>query len=368
MASREGFADQELFGLHPRPHFFGRRPYANAPEQRGLIGKGKKEDEKTYREPMPISSLRDPASFPPPPKHVAMGAAPSPPPGQPYRPPAAGAAQQSYNSTQSTFGQPVEEAPPAPKPYRVDTTGLSTSHLPPPPRRAGGDITSTASPAPANSHTRPGPPSLPPRLPPRAGTPTSPAHPSQPLVRTPQPPQPKPQGYLNHSAIDNLSARGISVPGFNIGSTTQSTASASVPPQHQHGQPTNTGTTWAQKRAALQTASSAYKDPSSVSASDAASAASTLNNIQQRHGGQISSVAGRVNAFAANGRTGTPPSPSTITPTPSSALASAVGKKKPPPPPPPAKKPGLAAPTHGVLHYDDNDAPPPVPLATRPQF
>ncbi|KAJ9165442.1 hypothetical protein NKR19_g329 [Coniochaeta hoffmannii] len=331
---------------------------------KGLVGKGKKE-EKTYREPIPITSLRDPASFPPPPKHVATGATPSPPPGHPYRSPGAGAAHQSYSSAHTTHNQDAEEAPPAPKPYRVDTTGLSTSHLPPPPRRTGGTA-STPSPPPAYTHAKPPPPSLPPRLPPRTSTPTSPAHPPAPPVRDPQP-EPKTQGYLNKSAINNLSSRGISVPGFGINPSTPALTTAQ--PRQPGTAPSTAGTTWAQERAALQTASSAYKDPTSVSASDAASAASTINNFHQRHGDQVGSVAGRINAFAAGGRTATPPH-SAPNPAPGGAgvaSAAAAGKKKPPPPPPPAKKPALAAAaTHGARQ--EQAAPPPVPLGTRPQF
>ncbi|KAH8909610.1 hypothetical protein BR93DRAFT_975845 [Coniochaeta sp. PMI_546] len=335
---------------------------------KGLVGKGDKK-ERTYHTPTPITSLRDPASFPPPPKHVATGATPSPPPGQPYRPPAAGAAHQSYTSTHTTHAheQPTEE-PPAPKPYRIDTTGLSTSHLPPPPVRRPGGATSTPSPPPAHVYAKPAPPSLPPRLPPRTSTPTSPAQPPPPPARTSQAAA-QPQGYLNQSAISSLSSKGISVPGFGIGSTTSTSPQSPQAP----GQSTaGAGTTWAQKRAALQTASSLHKDPTSVSASDAASAAATFNNLHQRHGEQLSSVAGRVNAAASGGRAATPPHPPPqASAAPGTAAAPLVGKKKPPPPPPPAKKPALVAASRaGAASQGAGDAPPPppVPLATRPQF
>ncbi|OIW33348.1 hypothetical protein CONLIGDRAFT_666659 [Coniochaeta ligniaria NRRL 30616] len=339
---------------------------------KGLIGKGDKarlangpaQEEKTYREPIPITSLRDPASFPPPPKHVATGATPSPPPGQPYRPPAAGASHQSYTSTHTP--QPPQEEPPAPKPFRIDTTGLSTSHLPPPPVRRPGGTTSTPSPPPAHAHAKPPPPSLPPRLPPRTSTPSSPTQPPPPPVRTSQPAT-QPQGYLNQSAINSLSSKGISVPGFNIGSTPPT--STSPQPSQAPGQGTGaSGTTWAQKRAALQTASSIHKDPTSISASDASSVASTFNNFRQRHGDQVASATSRANAFASSDRAATPPHP-TPTTTPGTGVGSLVGKKKPPPPPP-AKKPGLAPPrAAGATNQANSDAPPPpVPLATRPQF
>ncbi|KAB5570021.1 hypothetical protein GE09DRAFT_1217472 [Coniochaeta sp. 2T2.1] len=332
---------------------------------KGLVGKGNKKEE-TYRNPTPISSLRDPASFPPPPKHVATGATPSPPPGQPYRPPATGPAHQSYTNTRVPQEPAVEEPPPPPRPYRVDTTGLSTSHLPPPPRRAGDATTSTPSPPPSYTHAKPAPPSLPPRLPPRTASPAvSASHPPPPPVRSPQPatattttgPQ---AGYLNQSAINSLSARGISVPGFGIGSPPPPTSPSATTPSQPTG---TTGTTWAQKRAALQTASSLHKDPSSVSVADASSAASTLHNFHQRHGDQVTSVAARANALAGH----QPGAPSHPTPS-ATPVSLAAAKKKPPPPPPPAKKPALSSCPSSSQANDTAPPPPPVPLATRPKF
>lgn len=157
------------------------------------------------------------------------------------------------------------------------------------------------------------------------------------------------------------------MPGFGIGSPAQNSASTAP---SQPAQAPSSGTTWAQKRAALQTASSLHRDPSSVSASDAASAASTLNNFHQRHGDQVGSAAGRLNASAAAAVSpaATPPHH----PTPGTGAGSSVaGKKKPPPPPPPAaKKPAAlaAAATHGGPGQHEDDAPPPVPLASRPRF
>lgn len=124
----------------------------------------------------------------------------------------------------------------------------------------------------------------------------------------------------------------------------------------------STGTSWADKQAALRTASNLRNDPSKVSGSDLKTAASTANNFQQRHGEQAASgwraasglnqkygIAGKVNSFAGGSST----SEASQIPAPGG-----VGKK--PPPPPPAKKPALTSTNSGE--------PPPVPLNSKPKF
>lgn len=118
----------------------------------------------------------------------------------------------------------------------------------------------------------------------------------------------------------------------------------------------------------MKTASQFHKDPSSVSFSDAKSAASTANNFRQRHGEQVASgmkaannvnqkygVADKVGAFSqrAQGQ-GAQQAPQ---------QTGIAGKKKPPPPPP-KKKPELSA----AQPQQDDDAPPPIPMSTRPTF
>lgn len=126
------------------------------------------------------------------------------------------------------------------------------------------------------------------------------------------------------------------------------------------------------------------KNPSSVSLSDAKSAASTANNFRQRHGEQVAAgvktangldqkygVSGKVGGYinsgnesaggsgAGAGRAAAAQSHlSTI-----GAAAGMLGKKKPPPPPPPKRKPAV-----GGGDGARDDAPPPVPMATRPAF
>jgi uncharacterized protein involved in copper resistance len=199
-----------------------------------------------------------------------------------------------------------------------------------------------------------------------------------------------------------LGASGVSVPGFGIGQQQQSGSSGdnaqnqpSAPPpaqqpghlgelqnrfskmrtseqaQPQQDSQSQQGTTWAQKQAAVKTASQFHKDPSSVSFADAKSAASTANNFRERHGEQVASgmraannvnqkygVADKVGAFSQRAQ-----GQQTQQPVHAPQQSGIAGKKKPPPPPP-KKKPELSAmqPAH------DEDAPPPIPTSTRPTF
>lgn len=372
-----------------------------------------KEKDRSDHVARPLSSLQNPASFAPPPKRV---------PGQPLPPPSRpnatspGAPPPPYDDSNRYVQQqqePEEEAPP-PQPYRVNTTGLSTSHLPPPPGRKDGADGRTPSPGQAAGAARP-PPSLPPRLPPRTPSASS---------TVAAPPASSSGGYLNQNAMNRLGAAGVSVPALGIGKPappeppTRSNASSPAPPSRagafsppagQMGElqnrfaklgksssgqsssppPPAEGTTMEQKQAALRTASNFHKDPSSVSLADARSAASTFNNFRQRHGEQVAAgvksannlnqkygiadkvgnYAGQINqqqqqqqqSGAANAGQGSS--------SPLPGLVNALGKKKPPPPPPPKKKPQLGgAPQPPPPGPGDDDAPPPIPLATKPTF
>lgn len=307
-----------------------------------------------------------------------------------------------------------EERPQPRGPYRTNTTGLSTDSLPKPPgRRDGADGRSGQPPsyqsamAGVGGGGRAAPPSLPPRLPPRTNSGSTVA--SSPAAS----PAPTGNGLLNQGAVNRLGAAGISVPGFGIGRSSPAAEASPSPPQPPRPgvaspppapatshmselqnrfskfgtsssantaapPPPSEGTTWAQKQAALKTASSFQKDPSSVSLSDARAAASTANNFRQRHGEQV--AAGAKTANNLNQKYGlldkaqnsyskfqgnqtqsqnedAPSAPA------SPGLASVVGKKKPPPPPP-KKKPALM----GASAAPTNDEPPPIPMATRPRF
>ena len=279
----------------------------------------------------------------------------------------------------------AEEAarPKPPVPYRADTTGLSTSHLPPPPgRKDGADGRSPVISHPVSA-TKGKPPSLPPRLPPRQNsTPISPP----PRYTSTEPDTHK--GIMNHGALERLGAAGVTVPGFGIegrkapmpppssNSPTRSpTTQTNVSPQlnelqtrfsrlnsspSKEGGPSQ-GTTFAQKQAAFKTASAFRDDPSSVSLSDAKVAASTANNFKERHGDQVKSgwqSANKLNTkygisekVGSHGDLSSPQTSDTGSPG-----AGVLGKKKAPPPP--MKKASLGA---GV------SVPPPIPLSTKPK-
>lgn len=373
----------------------------------------------------PLTSLKDPSTFAPPPKRTGTGLAPAPPPSN---------VQRKVVAAPSTYQDPraAVPAPPPPKissvsqlqqeeqatpikrgPYTPNTTGLSTDHLPKPPARRDSPA-SPSSPAPPSYETatraaRPVP-SLPPRLPARTNTGGSGTS-----ATSNQAPSNN-GGMLNQNAVNRLGASGISVPALGINRSANANSSSPSPPPPPRSNAANAqvnalqnrfaklgtsatntnsptssqapaqtpaeGTTWQQKQAAMQTASAFQKDPSSVSFSDARSAASTANNFRQRHGEQVASgvksanslnqkygVSDKVGGFAAqhqqqqaDGQQGQPQSPmgSAV-----SGLAGLAGKKKPPPPPP-KKKSGLAAVPRPA--NDGDDAPPPIPTATRPQF
>lgn len=337
----------------------------------------------------------------------------------------------------------------------------NSSPTPPPPRSAR----ASPAPPPRSAIAAPPPPSapkaaprLPPRLPPRQN--------SRPDLHTPEPPPSYNEAATvpapDHAAVNRLGQAGVSVPGFDIGSSSSSTRtsphhtptlpgapqaaqvnelqsrfrsmqfgspkppspspSASSANSSSHYNPTNNpnnytpptltpatesgGTTWDQKRHAATTAQSFHKDPSSVSFSDARSAASTANNFRQRHGETVKSgyasaremgskygqqakdmntkygISDRAKGYADKAVNYNRSTPSTMSASSSSSssagagaaggygggAAAVAGKKAPPPPPPPKKRElggvGLGA---GSAHADGADGPPPLPLSSKPR-
>lgn len=343
-------------------------------QMKGLIGRGDSDTARRDHVARPITSLPDPKSFGPPPRRTGSPSVAPPPPlsrpastssaTTPYRPP-----------TSAQQPSPTEDEPPAPpKQYRIDTTGLSTSNLPPPPIRRDG--TGNYAP-PTTSSYKPAPPALPPRLPPRniSSPPALPTRSASPSANTNTDPV-----ALNQGAISRLGAAGISVPGLGIGSkptsssepveapalnslqssfsrlrTSESPATAAAPAQ---------GTTIEQKRAALKTAAAFRQDPNSVSFVDARSAASTANNFRQRHGEQVvsglstaGSLYGKYGGQVGQRQEGGGNNGSVVGQAMSAAAV--LGKKKPPPPPPPKNLPVFRG-------GSGAETPPPIPVATRP--
>lgn len=394
----------------------------------------------------PINELRDPNSFAPPPRRTATGLAPAPPPSTAKRsvvpapshyhdPRAPGAPKLEKQSVDPALlewkaqhgqEQQQEQEEQAPRgPYRVDTSGLSTDHLPPPPGRrdgANGKPPALTAPPTYNSATGSGQrsvpapppraspaskePSLPPRLPARTNSTATSASENSDVG----------QGQMNTGAVNRLGAAGVSVPGLGIGGKPASPSPPPPPPRTGSGgnssagtpvnelqnrfsklrttqtadtaqEPPAQGTTWAQKQAAFKTASNFNKDPSSVSLSDAKSAAGTANNFRQRHGEQVASgvqgannlnqkygVTNRLGAFAASQQRQQPHQEQGVEPAktaspapPVASAASGLAGKKKPPPPPPKKKPGLGG-APAPAPAPANDEPPPIPMSTRPTF
>ncbi|ROW12196.1 hypothetical protein VMCG_00699 [Cytospora schulzeri] len=212
-------------GWHPEKNGGGIRNRVGA-----ALGRENSNRDVTNYNATPLDQLRDPSTFAPPPKRLNSGVLP--PPQLSPSSPAGAAAQAQYGGhaqqEQGLFEEETSAAapPPAPpRPYRVDTTGLSTAHLPPPPGRLdGADGRSPAPPPPppysttsSHSNSKPAaPPSLPPRLPPRTNS-------ASPGISTtsssPAPELPGRQsGYLNQGAVDRLGGAGVSVPGLGISS------------------------------------------------------------------------------------------------------------------------------------------------------
>jgi hypothetical protein len=359
----------------------------------------------------PLSTLKDPAAFGPPPKNVNYhGGAALPNQitpdvrglGAPLSNDRIRAKQEAEEEEAERQAEEAARPKPPPVPYRADTTGLSTSHLPPPPgRKDGADGRSPA------AAEKPKPPSLPPRLPPRQNSSTTSSAsppPSSYGAASSEPDAHK--GILNQGSLNRLGAAGVSVPGFGIGGAKNKQP---LPPPISSRSPAPTassanalqvnelqsrfsrlssntspkpespseGTSFAQKQAALKTASSFRNDPSSVSLDDAKAAASTANNFRERHGEQVKSgwqsanklntqygIADKVGAFGAAADTQASGSPQVEARdnTTSGSAAGLLGKKKPPPPP--VKRAQLAG---AGISKEVAPSPPPIPLATKPK-
>lgn len=380
--------------------------------KKGWVGKAQGKDTHAAaareHQSAPLSTLKDPSTFAPPPRRLdySGGSAASSSTGPSSAVP--GSAKQRLQEREEAKRRAEEEANrPPPGPYRSDTTGLSTAHLPKPPAFRP----NATSPPPPSAATKPKP-SLPPRLPPRQNSnPDEFAPPPPPTYNEATQAAPS-QGVLNQGALNRLGQAGVSVPGFGLGRTAsppvpaRQAASPPIPPRQNpstgaHSQPSATGhgsqlgelqsrfakmsspstesasagtppapapatgTSWADKQAALRTASSLRDDPSKVSASDLRGAASTANNFQQRHGEQVASgwkaanglnqkygITGKVNSFASSSASSAPPPQS-----PTQSTPGGFGKKAPPPPPPKKKELGSTS-----------GEPPPIPMSSKPKF
>ena len=328
----------------------------------------------------PISSLKDPSSFGPPPKHTAY-----------YSSSGSGSPVKPTSSDSEGLGAPIKlkEEPkeeetskpaPPPIPYRANTTGLSTDTLPKPPVRR---VDLTASPTqpsfpPATTKPKPG---LPPRLPPRDAA-TSSA--KQTTAPTP-PASPGKSSYLSRSSISRLSSSGISVPALGITpdnsrsspstSPTKHLSSrfAAFPPNSSPADDTTTvkGTTLEEKKSALRTASTLRSDPSSVSIGDVRNAVTVGESFRARHGEQVakgveasSNLNNKYDLVGKMGKLSTAEERQAGVGLKGEEETRGAVEKKPPPPVPKKK---VSVRLDASAGSSAGTAPPPVPLATKPR-
>ncbi|MCJ1378294.1 hypothetical protein MMC17_001391 [Xylographa soralifera] len=295
----------------------------------GLMGRGKvpeSQGDAHNHQSRPLTALQDPESFGPPPKNLRYYGGAAVPEAIPAQRSGAGNVmhvdqnRSIHHSAGSVryAGQQEQEAPPPQVPFKIDSTGLSTSNLPKPPIRHKDTGVSVESSGVAAA--RKPKPSLPPRLPLRQNSASSQESfsPASPRFATSAHPRAPQQNVLNQGAINRLGAAGVSVPGFGIGAASEDSnpwndepinmvdntsdpasrkspdmnelhsrfsklsSSFTTPPESP-----SQGTTFAEKQAALKTASSFRNDPGSISFADAKNAASTANNFRERHGDQV---------------------------------------------------------------------------------
>ncbi|RMJ28945.1 hypothetical protein PHISP_00156 [Aspergillus sp. HF37] len=338
----------------------------------GWMGKGKDTNNTSQHEHVskPLSSLKNPASFGPPPKHVKYhGAAALPNETTPSRRGMGAPSsreQVDYQNTQQQQPAQVqparvemeEEQPSRPTPsvpYRADTTGLSTSHLPPPPTRrtdspAGSGTTQTSRPK----------PSAPPRAPPRQSPPSTP--PSLPPAYAAQPPSGHAsEGHVNEQATSNLSRAGVSVPALGIDSKAGSARKAPPPPPPTRGPSRQQSFPNAPSRTATA--------PSTSSAGG--------GGFRERHGNHLEAgkqkvsginekygISRRINNFVEDQKSPAdqgPPPPQHPNRTMSHGEPEAPNRRKAPPPPPPKRQEMRASPVNA------GPPPPPVPLGSKPR-
>jgi hypothetical protein len=355
------------------------------------MGKGKDRDsEQEQHVSRPLSSLKDPSAFGPPPKHIAVhgpGAVPNQTTPD-RRGLGAPLSQEEIQHAQARQQEQIraeeEEAQkPAgpPLPYRVNTTGLNTDNLPPPPARRMHSPASSVS----SASSKPVP-SVPPRIPPRMNS-TPQSHPA-----TPPPAYSPSEPVLNQGAVSRLSNAGVSVPALGIGhgrSSSSNTTGGAV------GQTSvnELQARFSQMRTSLSHSPSQGASPSvqGGASQPEPSATSTLNNLRERHNDKIEAgkermqefnhkykISQRFNNFVDEKRSAntsisskqfrpppTPPHPNQSQPSSDATEIDAAIQRKGPPPPPPKKAAMRSTPVNAPS--PSSPVPPPLPLSTKPQ-
>ena len=363
--------------------------------QAGWVGKGKDpySPSRDYRS-KPLSSLKDPALFGPPPKTVRYhGAEVEPSPSAPQDGESTEFATEKdgrcFQGDDVTQLEPKTIGP-LPVPSRRDTGNSSPDIVPGVPAKRP----TAKSELRADKPLPGGKPLLPPRLPPRRSSSVqmerafvSENGGSIDPTATPVIP-----GQLNHGALHRLGKAGISVPALNIGPRSDVPASqmespgdstrpqgvrdpssgafgqlhtrfSKVPSSESTSSPTK-GTSMAEKQSALRTMSSLHKDPRSVSLAETKAAVNTTNNFRQWHGAEV--VQGYQAANSLNQQYGLVERANSSAAGASAMLNSvpatetALSTTKKPPPPPPKK---FVASEQAIITRKA----PPIPLDSKPK-
>ncbi|KAK1138770.1 hypothetical protein N8T08_002001 [Aspergillus melleus] len=395
-------------GWHPKSREGGkeswRGDFKGINQVAGWMGKGKDKDaEREEHVSRPLSSLKDPSAFGPPPKHVKYhGAAALPNETTPDRTGLGAPLSQeqiNYQKEQEEAElqaqeQEAQRPAPPPLPYRANRTGVDPSTLPPPPARRMGSPAEPAIP----TNTRPKP-SVPPRIPPRTNSTPVSHPPSPPPAYSPSPETPS-DPYINQAATSRLAQSGVSVPALGIGNAgsqwrrDSNSPAASPAPTGSVGQaPLNElQSRFSQMRTNSREAPppppsrGAYGNEQasqSPAPSDTRSAQAHFNDFREKHSDKIDAgkqklsglnekygIKDRVNGFlgdkkpSSSGSSGPPPPvprhPNAVQPPPS-ASSESLGQRKAPPPPPPKKSGMRSTPVPSA------PTPPPIPLGTKPR-
>ncbi|KAF7720146.1 Uncharacterized protein PECH_007428 [Penicillium ucsense] len=377
----------------------------------GWMGKGKEpSSEASEHVSRPLSSLKDPNAFGPPPKHVNYhGPAALPNESTPDRrglgAPLPREQTAQYQQAHKEHEEESEKPKGPPVPYRVNTTGLSTDNLPPPPVRRLGtpDSADSGSRPSSRSTSRPTSigakpkPQLPPRVPPRNTT-EIPRPPSPPPAYSGTPP-PAIHGYVNQEATARLANAGVSVPALGIGGAQ---ATGSTPATSPNVNMNELQSRFSNMRTSSASSASAAGQP--IPSGNREDALPPPLSFRERHADKIDmgkekwgGVSSRVNNFveerkfsaSANKRIPRPPGPSSVpsdsarrpaassTSVASSAhsvqpsregdLTAQAQQKKAPPPPPPKKADLRASSAQASAASAASPAPPPVPLSSKPR-
>ena len=372
--------------------------------QKGWMGKGNDPSAQRSQdhESAPLSSLRDPSSFGPPPKSLTSRSGSDP--ASPSTPTASVRQASSISKPLAELPPPdsrglgagltSEELQPPPKeeeaaeeearrspeeeqrPFQANTTGLPMRGLPKPPVRRAEHTPPARTPVSAPTGTAKPKPALPPRLPPRSAKPAAPpsydaatAGDSSSAGKTME----KDGVQLNQGALNRLGAAGVRVPALGIGRDASTSRSPDASGQDESGAATplsrlSLARDAHQSASAAKTLSQLRKDPSSVSAADARGAAVAARDLHARHGDTVRDLHARHGDKVADFRARHGESVAAGFRKFGGALgggesATSPGAKKGPPPPPPPKRTGASPASEGPA----SPPPPPVPMATKPQ-